>query len=512
MGRKSFVASTLILVLTGVIIKALGFFYRVYLSNLIGAEGMGLFQLISPVYSTVILTLTAGISIAVSRLTANEIGRQNYINLRRITSIGLIVITIASVLVSALMYINRNFITQVVLKDSRTYLSLTLLIPLIPIIAGSSAIKGYFYGIQDVMPSAAAQIIEQLVKMGFVMFIAQKFVQKDIVIACAVAIGGMAAGEIASFIFIFIRYKFYRYRTLGGRRNSVLSILMSMLSIAVPISANRFITSVMSAVEVILIPRRLVAAGLSYRTAMEEYGKLMGMAIPLIYMPSIITSALSVTLVPAISESLSSGSTNAVRHRTCKAIKLTAVAGCICTLVFMSFSYEISQFVYRGQNIGHILYLLSFTCIFIYLQQTLIGIMNGLGKQAILFWNTVIGLLIRIAFVYFMVPRYGMAGYVWGMIVSLSMACVVNLWCVASCAGISINITEWLIKPAVITCLMLPFGRHFYYLINIFNIHGDLKVIVAVTIEVGVMALLMIIAKVINIDEMLEMVYIKRRK
>lgn len=511
MAKKSFIASTLILIFTGLIIKGLGFFYRIYLSNLIGAEGMGLFQLISPVYSTIILTLTAGISVGVSRITAKELGKGNYVNTRKITLIGLLIVTVVGAFISIVMYMNRYFITDIILKDSRTYLSIVILIPLIPIIAASSAIKGYFYGVQDVIPSAISQIIEQIVKMTFVMFIARTLAQKSITVGCAVAIGGTALGEIACFIFIVLRYKFYPSGAKGGSKSSALSILRELLSIAIPVSSTRLITSAISTLEVILIPRMLVVGGLSYQLAMKEYGRLMGMAIPLIYMPSIITSALSIMLVPVISESLSAGKIRTMRHRTSKAIKLTIIAGCILSAVFMTFSQEIGALVYKQENIGHILYLLAFTCVFVYLQQTLLGIMNGLGKQGTLFVTSIIASLIRIIFVYFLVPRYGIAGYIWGMTTSLVIVCVINLWTVASCTGITIDITDWMLKPAIITAFLLPFGRYFYHVFDIFKIDKNIRVILGIGTQAGAIGLIMIALGVIRIGELLELLYITKR-
>jgi stage V sporulation protein B len=121
MQRKSFVSGAIILMVAGLIARLLGFVYRIYLSNLIGAEGMGLFQLIAPVYTLVILTLTAGISIAVSKMVAGENAMRHAINLRRITLCALSLVILAGAATSAAIYLNIHFITSHILKDARTY-------------------------------------------------------------------------------------------------------------------------------------------------------------------------------------------------------------------------------------------------------------------------------------------------------------------------------------------------------------------------------------------------------
>jgi stage V sporulation protein B len=204
-AKKSFLSGAMILMAAGLIVKIMGFFYRIFLSNLIGAEGMGLFQLISPVYVLVILTLTSGISVAVSKMVAEESVKRHFVNLRRITFYALMLVVFSGAVVSTIMFLKIDFITGVILKDSRTYYSMMFLLPSIPIIAAASALKGYFYGIQDVTPTALSQIVEQAVKMAIVMFMARYFLEAGVEYSCALATIGMALGEIANLAVLFIR-------------------------------------------------------------------------------------------------------------------------------------------------------------------------------------------------------------------------------------------------------------------------------------------------------------------
>jgi stage V sporulation protein B len=124
MAKKSFVGSAIILMIASFVVRILGFIYRIYLSNLIGSEGMGLFQLISPVYSLIILTLTSGISIAVSKMVAEEMAKNHQVNLRRITTCALGIVVSMGVVVSLLMFIFIDPVVNIILKDSRTYYSM----------------------------------------------------------------------------------------------------------------------------------------------------------------------------------------------------------------------------------------------------------------------------------------------------------------------------------------------------------------------------------------------------
>jgi len=514
MSRKSFISSAIILMIAGLVVKIFGFIYRIYLSNLIGAEGMGLFQLIAPVYSLVILTLTSGISIAVSKMVAEEYARSNFVNLKRITKYALLVVLTAGIAVSAVMYFKMDFITAVIIKDTRTYYAFMFLIPCIPVIAAASVLKGYFYGIQDVAPTALSMITEQIVRIGLVMLTAAYFLKLGLQYACALATAGMAVGEMSNLCVLYVIYKIKKKKdSKNTSKKGFLQkrkIFGDLLKISLPVSSNRFITSIMSAVENIMIPRMLVAGGLSYHHSIELYGKLTGMAMPLLFFPALVTSSLATTLVPAISEAISLKNFRSANYRISKSIQITFILGFVFMAVFMIYPNQISDIVYKKENIGRILYLLSFTCIFLYLQQILIGTLNGLGKQGISLRNSILGYAIRIAFVFFFIPVYGIEGYVWGIIISLACVSILNLVTVTKMTGMVIDCRNWILKPGIIGVVMLIISKYINSFFSIFRLGSSLSAIMSICGNIVIAACLMFIIGVLDKDETLRMMGFKK--
>jgi len=514
MGKKSFVGSAIVLMVAGFVVKILGFVYRIYLSNLIGAEGMGLFQLISPIYSLVILTLTSGISIAVSKMVAEEVAKKHSINLKRITSCALFIVISGGIVVSVFMFVFIDSIVNVVLKDTRTYYSMILLIPCIPIIAAASALKGYFYGVQEVVPTAFSQIAEQVVRITLVLTMAGYFLNIGLEYACALATLGMAIGEIANLGVLLAVYKFKKKKQHSKSKGFMRKrhIVKDLLKVSIPISFNRFITSIMAAVEMILIPRMLLVGGLNYQSSMEEFGKLMGMAMPLVFFPSLVTSSLATTLVPAISEAMSLKSYKTVNYRMSMSIQLSVILGFIFTSIFTVFPNEIGDMLYRKEQIGEILYLLSFTSVFIYLQQTLLGIMNGLGKQGVSLRNSMVGYVIRIVFVIYLIPVYGIKGYIVGMVVSSAIVCALNIGTVVKTTGMLLDIRNWLIKPGIIGVIMFAIGRYIYYFFTIFKLGSVLSILMAVSSNVLIAFILLFVFGVLDKKEILNLVGIRQNQ
>jgi len=515
MAKKSFLSGAIILMVAGLIVRILGFYYRIYLSNLIGAEGMGLFQLISPVYSLIILTLTSGISISVSKMVSEEMARNHLVNLRRITKCALFIVMVSGAIVSAFIFWKVDFITNVILKDSRTYYSMILLIPSIPFIAAASALKGYFYGIQEVTPTAYSQIVEQIVRIGIVMLTAGYIVKLGLEYACAVAVVGMSLGEISN---AAVLWMIYIHRKNKERKNiSKIGLLRkriivkNIISTSLPVSANRFITSIMGAIEMILIPRMLVAGGMDYQSSISIFGKLMGMASPLVFFPSIVTSSLATTLVPAISEAISTRNFKAANYRISKSIQLTFIVGFVFTAIFLVYPNEIGRAVYKRENIGEMLYMLSYTSIFLYLQQTLVGVLNGLGKQGIYLKNSIIGYAIRIGFVYFCIPIYGINSYIWGVIVSSGCVCVLNLYTIVKTTGMALDIRNWIIKPGTVCIIMLLTGKYIFSFFNMFVSSTRLNTLTAVFGSFTVALMLMFVVGALDIGELRKLLGLKKR-
>ncbi len=515
MTKKTFITGAIILMIAGFVSRIIGFVYRIFLSNLIGAEGMGLYQLIVPIYTLIILTLTSGVSIAVSKMIAEEAAKGHNINIKRIPKIGLFLVLVAGAAISVLIYVNIDFVVGTILKESRTYLAVLIMIPCIPLIAAASAFKGYFYGIQEVTPTAVSQIVEQLVKIVIVITLVSQVLKLGLEYACALATAAMAFGEVSNVFVLAVYYKYKKYaHTIPKSKTGIIrkrKLFGSILSFAAPISFNRFIISIMGAVEVILIPRRLLVGGLNYIQCMEEYGKLMGMAMPLVLFPELVTTSLATTIVPAISESISLKNFNRVNYRISKSIQITMVLGFVFMALFACYPDKIADMIYPGQHVGGTLYLLSFTCIFLYLQQILMGVMNGLGKQGLLLTNSVIGSIIRISCVYFLIPKYGIPAYIIGMIISSLIVCILNLFTIVRNTGMVIDLRRWVVLPFAVTIILFLSRKYIYSFFNFLSLNSPVQTLFTVAAYIIIALFLMALVGVIDWREILQLLGLKNK-
>lgn len=427
MSKKSIIKGAAILTAANLITRVMGFFNRVYMSNAIGIEGMGLYQLVMPIYLLSWSITSSGFSTTISRITAKENAKKHYGNISKTVKVSIFICMLISVIVSVTMYFGSDFIANNLIKDSRTAISLKILAFAVPFMSAGSCMRGYFLGMQQQGIPAISQILEQTVRIIVIVVLSPLLADRGLEYACAAAITGVLLGESFSCLFTAISYKGlskkpkYTYST----DISTAKCTTLILSMAIPLSATRISSSLLSALENILIPQRLQLYGHSTEMAMSTFGNLTGMALPLIMLPSSFLMAISTTLVPALSETQATGSISKSAYVADKSLKFTIITGLCFTGIFMLFPHEICQIVYSKKELGDMLLKLAVICPFLYMHITLSGILNGLGCHSLIFKSSLLSSAINLTFIYFAMPKIGTDAFIIGM--TISLICVVSL-------------------------------------------------------------------------------------
>ncbi len=450
MARRSLKYNAAILTATGFIVKAIGFVYRIFIANNIGAEGLGLYQLMTPIYSLLVLVLSAGISVAVSRFVAEETSKGLNRTSIKITSISAGLVMGAGIIICGILLLNLDTLVLATTGDVRTKDSLFWILVLVPPIAAVSAYKGYFYGKQEMLPNSVGQVVEQISKLVFVLLIYDSFRGKGVEKMCLLAVMAMLIGECANVLTVYIAFALSKRKNKENRpvqAKDTKRMVKKISRAALPISANRLIISTIGTAESLLIPQRLVLYGLSLQDSLKEFGRLTGMASPLVFFPSMLPMALATALVPAIAGAVASKKFSVANRQISQSIKLTIVMGLVFTSFFASCGNELAELVYPGKHVGDILSLLAFTGVFLYLQQTMLGILNGLARERSMLINTLVGSVVRLAGIWFFMPVWGVNGYIYSVIAGSIIIIILNFKTISKLTGMSIDMGEWVLKP-----------------------------------------------------------------
>ncbi len=421
MSRKAIITGTIILTAANLITRCMGFFNRVYLSNTIGAEGIGLYQLILPVYGLAWSITSAGFTTAISHLTAQEYIKGQKGNINTIVRQSVLLSLGLSLCIALLLFCGAEIVACTLLKDNRVTYPLQLLAFAIPFMAMGSCLRGFFIGLQQNLIPAASQVLEQTVRILTVYFLADLFVPLGLTYACIAATAGIFCGECISCCFVFLNYSHYKKKHLFMQNTTISSrlVLKSVLTMAVPLSAARISSAMLSTIENIMIPQQLQKYGQNTAQALAAYGELTGMAIPLLMLPSACLMAASVSLVPEISEANAISQHRRIKKTVSAVFLFTSIIGFGAAAFFAVFPKEICYIVYNRPSLGKVLFPMAFLCPLLYAQMTLSGLLNGLGKQLFLFGNSIFSSAITIGFILFLMPLYGIPAFLFGWFMSL---------------------------------------------------------------------------------------------
>ncbi len=428
--NNPFITGTIILTLTGLLSRLIGFFYRIYLSRLFGEEGMGVYQLLSPVLSLTFSVTAAGLQTAISKYVAGEAAAKNYKASFRVLMTGLFLSILLSLPCTGIMLRFSELIAARFLLEPRTASMLRIIALSVPLGAVHSCINGYFYGVKKAGIPAATQLIEQFFRVACVFLASYTAGLKGSAPTINVAVVGLVVGEFGAMV-VSIAAVYLRFcqlsSTKGIRRNAAkalrpaaayLSVTAKLLALSVPLSLTRIVINLLQSVEAVYIPSMLQAYGYDSATALSVYGVLTGMALPLIFFPNALTGSISLMLLPVVSEADAAGNMAAVKRAARKTVYSCLFLGGICTLGFLLLGRPVGQLLFHSELAGIFICSLSFICPFLYLCATLTSILHGLGKAGSIFFVNVSSLLLRLAFVFWLLPRFGIDSYIAGMLLS----------------------------------------------------------------------------------------------
>lgn len=459
MAKQSVIYGTLVLAVTGLINRVLGFAYRILVVRLVGAEGIGLYEMVFPAYMLVLVITTAGIPVAIARIVSAQVALGKIRQAQRFFRFTFWLLCLLGIAATvAINYLAPVFVPHF-FADPRVYHPFRALTPAILIVSLSSALRGLFQGWQQMTPPALGQLAEQVVRITVGLMMAARWLSRGVEYAATGLAVGMVAGEGAGLLFLagwYLAARPGKGVASSSGRESLLPLLKEMYALAVPVSASRIAGSVTLALEAMLIPQRLQVAGYALRQATEVYGQYAGMAMTLVHLPNILTSSLAVSLVPAIAAAIAVDNRLAVQHRCQEAIRVTVVMSLPFAAIFYLLPYQLTGLIFAAPEAGLPLRVLAMGSFFLYLQQTTAGILQGLGRVTTVFYHSLVGNAITLAGIYFLtgLPAYGIAGTALAVNIGAAVFSLLNLAAIKKEAGPGFPLVSGLLSPLASTILM----------------------------------------------------------
>lgn len=483
-GQKSFVKGAAILGVAGLIVKFIGAIFRIPLTNIIGADGMANYQVAYPIYAALVVISTAGLPAAISKLVSERVTLGDYRGAHKVFQSAFKLLLIIGVL-STVVMLGLSGVLADAAKIPSAKLSLMMIAPSLFFVSILSAYRGYFQGLQMMSPTAVTQLIEQTVKLGAGLFFAWLWLPKGVEYGAAGALLGVSISEIFALAVIIMLYNRRKRQIKQKRRQSARitfqskrSTVKDLLYTAIPITLGACLMPVVNFLDTLIVTNTMASVDYSAfnpLTPKTSFGVLTGSVNPLINMPAVLSLALCMSLVPAISEARAQKNPSLVSTRSAMGFKLSILIGLPCAVGMYLLAGPIINLLYSAGLEANellvgtqLLQTLSIGVLFLTLLQTMTGVLQGAGHPTIPLVNLAIGAVVKvvISIVLIRIPSININGAALGTAACYGIAAVLNLAYVIKITKPSIKPFTGVLMPLLSTAAM---GAVVYFMFNSFS-------------------------------------------
>lgn len=435
--------------------------FNIYISNQIGSEAVGVFSLVMAVYLFFITVATSGLNIAVTVIVSEKFAvNKDKIAIKAIRTC-IFFSLLLGIVAGGLILLFSSFITDKCLHNMVSSKPLFYIAIGLPFIAMSSCINSYFTSVRKAYKNAITQVFEFAIKMIATVILLKINISKGVEYICIALILADVISEICSFTLIFILYiidiklkKLSNVRSFGQRIN--------ILKIAFPVAITSYIRSGLSTVKQLIIPTQLEKSGLSCNNALSKYGIINGMVMPVVTFPTVLINSYSTLLIPEFSTYVAQKNYKAINYISNKIFKFTcAFSVCICS-IFLFFSNDLGLVIYNNLETGYYFKILAPLIFFMYMDNIIDCILKGLNKQFGVMCCNILDLSITTCFIYFLLPIWGINGYIASIFISELLNFSISLFQMIKYSRMKINFIDWMLIP-----LICSFTS--YFVICIFN-------------------------------------------
>ncbi len=457
----SALSGTLLLTAVGLFSQLVGFGYRIALSRLVGAETMGLYQLIMPVYSTLMSLTAVGLTVAASTLSARYHALGDRGAVRQTRNRALVLFFCAALPLGALLVLASDPISVYLLGDARSQLGVILLAPCVLLTGVENIQKHCFYGLGLVRPPAFTETAEQLIRTGAVLGLLVLLLPRNREQTVGIIVLGMVLCEIFSALALTVLFQ--RWWRRGDREKPRETVLWRrILSIGVPVAATSLLGTLLGSANAVLIPAKLVEGGMDPSDAISAFGVLCGMTMPMLNLPTGFIGALCLVLVPNLARQTARGDRQAVRAFLDRVMTDTSLLMAPAMALLSVVGPDLARGVFGERSAGQFMPWLAVGTLLGCYQSVLSGALNGMGRQGLAARNAILSDAVHLAFTFFTVAGWGLGGYVLGFVLSSLVGMGLNLISVLRCAQLRPRLSGWFLRPLLSALLMAVWSNLFF--------------------------------------------------
>ena len=527
--KESFIQSVFILMFSQILVKILGVVYKLYLTNRegFGDKGNAIYSSGFQIYALFLTISSIGVPNAVSKLVSEKVAVGDHRGAHHIFKIALITFGLLGFACSCVLFLGAKIISQKFLQIPEAELTLVALSPSIFFVTISSVIKGYFNGRENLKVSANSQTLEQFFKTVFSIILVEMISIASGVDTTIMASGANLATTMATilcFIYLCHYYKSIKREiaweiknTVNHKATRIRKTIKQILSVSIPMSLTGIMSTINKNIDSMTVVRGLKKF-LSVEEAKIQYGILSGKVDTLVTLPMSFNMAFATALVPSLSSAKAIGDINTIKKRISFSLLITILIGLPCMVCMILFAEPILKLLFPNATSGSFIYQVScLSIIFIVLEQTISGVLHGLGKMMIPTIALGIGVVIKLILNLLLIPINpdkfilgGTAGAAFATAICHMISVIIQFRTLKKEISLKLDYKKFIIKPLIATCIMGFISYQSYsYLIFLIN-NSNISTIISLGIAVVTYLIMIILLKIFSEEEILMIPYGKK--
>ena len=507
-----FIKQAAILAAASLLVRFLGFVYRLPLTNMIGDQGNAIYSGGYYIYTFLLILSSAGLPAAISKLVSERIALKQYRNAHRVFHAALIISTVLGVFFAILLFLTAEKMAILVQSPDSYYAILTLC-PTLVIVAVMSAFRGYFQGMHTMVPTAISQIIEQVFNAFFSVYLAWVFLSihvpagltKNIPLAAAGGTMGTGIGALAGLIVVVFAYCLIRKYLLWRARRckqpyeeSKRELIGKVLQTAWPIIAGTAVFSITNLIDMTMVMRILVNTGFTQNEAEVLYGQLSGKFVTLTTLPVTISTAIATAALPSIAASVKLKEKKQVRRKMALTYRVSMIISVPAAVGISALGPQILAMLFPNASDGGMLLTVGgISIIFLALCQTSTGILQGIGHIKVPVVGAILGAITKVIlnFLLIRIPAINVLGAVLSTTGCYLVAGVFDVIMLSRLTGTKFDFMGSFLKPVIGSVAMAAGTIGSYQLF--FQLIGSntIATLLAICVAIAVYGLVMLLIK-----------------
>lgn len=487
---KSLFKTVFTITLFTVITRVLGFIFRIYLSRILGTEELGLYQVSLSVFMVLLTVVASGLPLVISKLSAKFFSKKDGESEGKLVSASLIISAVTSVVLIVIVLVFKKMFSFL-FSDSRCYLILVAMLPAVLFSGIYNVFRGAMWGRSNYFCYCITELFEQIVRITICVVLLSFGIG-----SLSPSIGAALSLSIACLLSMILAVVLYFVH--GGKLKKPGKIYKEILKSSTPITAVRFLSSLIQPIIALILPARLIAAGYTSSQALSIYGVAIGMTMPLLFIPITIVGSLSTALIPDLSAAVETNDSSHIKNRITTSLVVTMFISFLMIPLFIGAGENIGLFFFGNITSGALLSSAAWMALPLALTNITSSILNALGMEVKSFLNSLAGSVFLFIGILFLPSLIGIRALVVGMGACVSVTSILNLIMIKKKTKIKLGILKPMILMAV-SCL--PSAALTFFVTNLLNGLMPLFFNLAISCSLGgaMFVLLCIIFKIFDV-------------